>query len=212
MLSEADISFVDHSDEIIEVVDRPIEKHVLQIRWLTAALIVVLGATAMMVGWVIFQEVAKRRLLHELSVAATTSNIHAFVSGTDWQSIRDTLRQDLKQRATTSASLPQQAKTIDRLVDYYVRPESVPMLLAFYQKNAGTIRPEAFMRHPRFTGLAEITMDIVMPPQFDKPWLNNLEPVHAVFALDVADLGWKLKKIDAPDYLIPTRLPKTARF
>ena len=171
--------------------------------------LVVLGAGTLLAAWLLFQEATKKSLVDELATAARQGDFHVLQKHTDWDSVRNWLKTDLKKRSTvntanTAAARPDQ---VDQIVDYYVRPDNLPSLLYYYNANAGHVSPEAFVRDVRFSGITQVTVEIAAPPQFDKPWLNNQPPVRAVFDFDLKEMGWKLKKLDAPDYLIPTRVP-----
>lgn len=162
--------------------------------------LVVMGAGILLAAWLLVQDGAKRAVISDLASAAKSGNIYELKNKTDWASVRDWMKRDLKQRA----AIEQNAK-VDKLVDYYVRPENLPSLLYFYNANAKGVSPEAFVRDVRFSGITQITIEMAAPPQFDKPWMNGLQPVRAVFELD--GMEWKLKRINAPDYLIPHDAP-----
>jgi hypothetical protein len=170
--------------------------------------LVVMGAGAFLAAWLLFQEATKRALVTDFAIAARQGNIYALNENTDWASVRDWMKRDLKQRPRFATGITPVSKA-DELVEYYVRPENLPSLLYYYNTNARHMDPEAFVRDVRFSGITEITVEIAAPPQLDKPWINQLEPVRAVFQLE--GLGWKLKKLNAPDYLIPSEAP-TASF
>ncbi len=170
--------------------------------------LVVLGAGTLLAAWLLFQEATKRSIVDQIATATREGNIYSLNAQTDWPSVRNWLKADLKQRSVhNGTSSPDKAEQVDGIVDYYVRPENLPSLLYYYNANAAHVNPEAFVRDVRFSGITEVTVEIAAPPQFDKPWMNNLQPVRAVFELEAN--GWKLKKLDAPDYLIPTRAPPT---
>jgi hypothetical protein len=162
--------------------------------------LVVMGAGILLAAWLLVQDATKRAVVADLADATRQGNIHALNEHTDWQSVRDWLKKDLKARPAAA-----QNDKVDNLVDYYVRPENLPNLLYFYNTIGGHVSPEAFVRDIRFSGITQITVEMAAPPQFDKPWMNKLEPVRAVFELD--GLEWKLKRITAPDYLIPASAP-----
>ena len=169
----------------------------------------VLGAGVLLASWLLAQQASTTYLIYDISEAARTGHIHKLADAADWESLRSHLKQDLKERPATMRGLGPDA--IDQLVDHYVRPQNLGLLVAHY--NAGPVRdipPEAFIRQARFSGLTELTLELGPPPQFDKPWMNELEPVRAVFALD--GLSWKLKRISAPDYLLPSTLPMPADY
>jgi hypothetical protein len=162
----------------------------------------VMGAGTLLAAWLLVQDATKRAVITDIADATRQGNIHALNEKTDWTSVRNWLKQDLKQRAAA-----EQSAKVDQIVDYYVRPENLPSLLYYYNTSANHVKPEAFVRDARFSGITQITVEFAAPPQFDKPWLEKLKPVRAVFELD--GLDWKLKRIDAPDYLIPTAAPAT---
>jgi hypothetical protein len=168
--------------------------------------LVVMGSGILLAAWLLFQNAAQKAIVADVASAARDGNIYKLKSHADWASIKDDLKKSIKERnvnvAHTNGS---KDEAVDELVEYYVRPESLPSLLYEYNSTLKHVDPEAFVRDVRFSGVTEITVEIAPPPQFDKPWMNKLEPVRAVFKLD--GLDWKLKKIDAPDYLIPQRAP-----
>lgn len=166
--------------------------------------LVVMGAGTLLAASLLVQDATKRAVIYDLADAARSGNIHALNEYTDWNSVRNWMKKDLKQRDVATSP-----EKVDKLVDYYVRPENLPSLLYYYKTAAGGASPEAFIRDARFSGMTEITVELAAPPQFDKPWISNLQPVRAVFALD--GLQWKLKRLDAPDYLIPADAPTTAK-
>lgn len=174
--------------------------------------LVVLGAGTLLAAWLLFQEATKKSIVDQFATAARQGDIHVLNEGTDWTSVRNWLKSDLKMRHkgdSQNTSVTNKPQQVDEIVDYYVRPENLPSLLYYYNENAGHVKPEAFVREVHFTGLREITVEIGAPPQLDKPWMNSLAPVRAIFELEGS--GWKLKRLDAPDYLIPTQAP-TASF
>lgn len=105
--------------------------------------------------------------------------------------------------------MPTQPEAVDELVNYYVRPENLPMLIDMYKTAAREIDPKAFVRDVRFSGIREITMHVSPPPQFNMPWVNRLQPVEVVLSLETS--GWKMKRVRPPEYLIPISAP-TSRF
>lgn len=166
----------------------------------------VMGAGLLLAAWLLVGEGAKRQLIHDFAQAAKQGNIYALKLHTDWASVKENLKDDLLHRAHKPASdLPKDAGAVNELVEYYVRPDNLPQLLSAYRNMAGPVSPDAFVRDARLSGIREITVELGIPPQLDKPWLNNLEPVRAVFALNRK--GWVLKKVIAPDYLIPSKAP-----
>jgi hypothetical protein len=175
-------------------------------RFAAGMFLVVLGSGVLLAAWMLFQNAAQKAVIHELAVATRDGDIHKLKSQTDWESVKESLKKDLKERGVTLASKTgDNDKAVDELVDFYVRPESLPSLLYYYNVSLGHVNPEAFVRDVRFSGITEMTIEIAPPPQLDKPWMNSLEPVRAKFALD--GLEWKLKQLDAPDYLIPPKAP-----
>lgn len=166
----------------------------------------VMGAGLLLAAWMLVGEGAKRQLIHDFTQAANQGSVYKLQLHTDWSSVKENLKQDLLHRGHKSATgQPRDASEVNELVDYYVRPDSLPQLLSEYRKMAGPVSPDAFVRDARLSGIREITVVLAPPPQLDKPWLNNLEPVRAVFAL--GSKGWVLKKVVAPDYLIPSKAP-----
>ena len=210
MHQNIDITLIDRQD-VIEIVDKNQQDIKPSLRWLRFLALALSGAGMLLAVWLLVQESAKRQLIRDFAGATAAGNSMTLILNTDWVSVRQALKQDLKLRFATNPSLPNSREDVEKLVDYYVQPEKVPYLLYFYQQAAGRIGAEAFVRRARFSGLTEITVDIASPPQVNKPWLNHLEPVHAVFQLDMAALNWKLVKIQAPDYLIPTQVPAKKR-
>lgn len=163
----------------------------------------VLGAGVLLASWLLTQQASTNYLVRDISSAARAGQIHKLAQSADWKSLRTHMKRDLKHRVMASKNLS--SEQIDRLVDHYVQPQQLGALVAHY--NAGPARdmpPEAFIRHARFSGLTELTLELAPPPQFDKPWMNNAEPMKVVFALD--GLSWKLKRVSAPDYMLPTAL------
>ncbi|MDB5478022.1 MAG: hypothetical protein JWM96_517 [Alphaproteobacteria bacterium] len=171
--------------------------------------LVVMGTGILLAAWMLVQQAARNQVIREFATAAREGNMYVLSANTDWDSVRDGLKRDLKERAASSDTLPRDEAALDELVDYYVRPQNLPSLLYYYNANAAHINPADFVRDVSLSGITQFTVEIGAPPQFDKPWLNNLEPVRATFALD--GLNWKLKQIHAPDYLIPASAP-TAHF
>lgn len=167
----------------------------------------ILGAGMLFAAWLLVQNAVKDHIVNEINTAVAQGNIHLFVKHTDWQSVRKGLKHDLKQRAIHNVSLPQEPAVVDKLIEYYVRPGNVPDFLYYYNSKASHLQAKDFIRNVYFSGLTEVTVEIASPPQLDKPWLNHQEPTRAVFRL--IGTQWLLKKVDAPDYLIPTQAPTT---
>lgn len=177
----------------------------IKINLLKSVAIVFFGAGILFSAWFMVQNTIKNQLVQEFEEAVALGKIHVFVQQTDWQTVRKGMKDDLKRRALHNVSLPQQAGTVDELVEYYVRPDNVPELLRYYNNKASHVKPRDFIRNIYFTGLTEVTIELAIPPQPDKPWLNQQEPARAVFRL--IGTQWLLKKLEAPDYLIPTQVP-----
>lgn len=168
--------------------------------------LVVLGAGTLLASWLLLQQASKNHVIYEISTAAREGELYKLTKAMDWNSVRESLKEELKQKANPHNGLPTRAEEVDALVDYYVRPQNLETLVTLYHSSpAKNMNPESFIRGVRFSGITEMTIELASPPQFDKPWMNYLEPVRAVFALD--GMTWKLKRISAPDYLIPTRMP-----
>lgn len=175
-------------------------------RFAAGMFLVVLGSGVLLASWMLFQNASKKAVINEIATAAREGDFHKLKTQTDWESVKDSLKKNLIERGVNLAAVTgDHEQAVEELVDYYVRPESLPSLLYYYNVSLGHVNPEAFVRDVRFSGITEMTIEIAPPPQLDKPWMNNLEPVRAKFALD--GLEWKLKDLDAPDYLIPAAAP-----
>ena len=171
----------------------------------------VLGAGTLLAAWLITQDAAKRSLINDFATATQNGDIYRLSSTLDWNSVRAHLKQDILSDNVRSehAGLPTQPEAVNELVNYYVRPENVPMLISMYKNGARDIDPKAFIQEVNFSGWREITMHIAAPPQFQQPWINRLKPVEVIMTLETS--GWKIKRIRPPEYLIPTSAP-TPRF
>lgn len=167
--------------------------------------LVVMGSGVLLAAWMLFQNASQKAVIADIASAARDGDIYKLKNHTDWASVQAWMKKDLKARGAPIAATGNKDKAVDELVDYYVRPESLPSLLYYYNSSLKHVDPESFVRDVRFSGITEMTVEIAPPPQFDKPWMSNLEPVRAVFKLE--GLGWKLKKLEAPDYLIPPSAP-----
>lgn len=200
-----DVSLEDRQD-MIDVVDKPNASSRLW-RFVLSAVVI---AAAMVAVWLVVTDNAKRKLVAELANATERGELYTLIHTADWDVLRDDMKRDLLERAQRSAALPEEPRVVEELVDYYVRPEYAPELMRHYQQKAAHIPPHAFVRQVRFSGLTEVTVELASPPQFDKPWLNQLEPVLAVFRFNAPELSWKLQKLRAPDYLIPASVPAIA--
>lgn len=163
----------------------------------------ILAAGTLFAAWLLIQDITKQRIIDDISIAVTSGNIHMLVKNTDWESVRHHMKRDLQHRSRHNVSLPQKPHELSALVDYYIRPENVPVLFEAYRRKASHMNVRDFVRRSYFSGLTEVTLELASPPQFDKPWLNRQPPVRAVFKL--RGMGWTLHHIDAPDYLIPTQ-------
>lgn len=151
----------------------------------------------------------RQHVVRTVAMAAEKGDIYSLKKRTDWAELRAWMKQDLRKRTQTiaakSSGYEMSEKEVDDLVDYYVQPANLPSLIYFHNQLASNIDAEDFVRNVRFTGMKEMTMEISFPPQEDKPWVNYLEPVKAVFQLD--NMKWKLKKLHTPLYLVPTKAP-----
>lgn len=169
----------------------------------------VLGAGTLLAAWLLAQDAAKKVVVDNITQAANSGNIYVLNKAVDWNSVRDNMKQDiLNNHHNEMVGLPNQPQEVEKLVNYYVRPDNVPVLLSMYKKVAPTIDTRSFVHDVRFSGIREITMEIAAPPQLDKPWINRLHPVEMVLLLEPT--GWKLKRIRPPEYMIPTRIPGTS--
>lgn len=162
----------------------------------------VFGAGVLLAAWLLFQEASKNSVIQTFSTAAQQGNAFMIRNNTDWDSVRSWLKEDLKNRPGMGGV--ESGKKVDSMVDALVQPDVVDMMIAAYQSKAGHINPADFVRQTRFSGLMEMTMTIAPPPQMGQPWLNTLEPVRLIFSLD--GFSWKLKRVEAPDYLLPPEL------
>lgn len=151
----------------------------------------------------------RQHVVYTVTSAAKKGDIHSLKTRTDWAELRAWMKKDLRSRTQTiaakSSGYDMSEKAVDDLVDYYVQPANLPSLIYFQSQLAKDIDVEDFVRSVRFTGMKEMTMEISFPPQEDKPWVNYLEPVRAVFQLD--NMTWKLKQLHTPLYLVPTKAP-----
>lgn len=172
----------------------------------------VLGAGTLLAAWLLTQDAAKRNVVERLANATQRGDIHVLNTAIDWDSVRNNLRKDLLERTIQAheANLPTQPEAVDELVNYYVRPGNLPMLLNLYKEGAASrIDPRDFVRDAHFSGIREITLNVSAPPQLEKPWINKLHPIEMVMSLEPS--GWKVKRIRPPEYMIPTSAP-TSRF
>ncbi len=171
----------------------------------------VLGAGTLLAAWLLTQDAAKRNVVERIATATQQGNIHALNSIIDWDSVRKNLKKDILERHPAQGTdLPTQPEAVDELVNYYVRPGNLPMLLNIYKEGAASrIDPRDFVRDAHFSGIREITLNVSAPPQLEKPWINKLRPIEMVMSLEPT--GWKVKRVRPPEYMIPTSAP-TSRF
>lgn len=165
------------------------------------------GAATLFAAWFIFQDAAKDTIIQTISHAMENGDIYTLSNNLDWIALQNGLKQDLRDRATHNASLPQDPEKLDQLVNFYVQPGNIPELMNYYRLKAKHIPASNFIRAAYASGLAEITIEIAPPPQFNQPWMNQLEPARAVFRPSL--IGWKMKTLHIPDYMIPTRIPSS---
>lgn len=156
----------------------------------------------------------RQHVINTVTVAAKNGDIFSLKNRTDWPELRAWMKDDLHKRTKTiaakSSGYDMSDQAVDDLVDYYVQPANLPSLIYFHNQLASNVNVEDFVRNVRFTGMKEMTMEISFPPQEDKPWVNYLEPVKAVFQLD--NMTWKLKKLHTPLYLVPQKAPTPAHI
>ncbi len=167
----------------------------------------VLGAGTLLAAWLITQDAAKRDLINSFASATENGDIYRLNNTLDWNSVRNNLKHDILANTLRSeaAGLPTQPEVVDQLINYYVRPENIPVLINLYKNGAREIDPRAFVQDINFSGWREITMHVAAPPQFNQPWINRLKPVEVNLVLETS--GWKVKRIRPPEYLIPTSAP-----
>ncbi len=171
--------------------------------------VVVIVMAFLFVSVILMHTFTRQHVVNSVSVAAEQGDLYSLNTRTDWAELRAWMKEDLQRRSQTiaakSSGYDMSQQEIDDLVDYYVQPANLPSLIYFHNKMASNIQPREFVRNIRFTGLNEMTMELSFPPQAEKPWVNYLEPVRAVFQLD--NMTWTLKKLHTPFYLIPTKAP-----
>ena len=139
----------------------------------------VMGAGVLLAAWLLMQQAARNQVVHEFSEAVRYGNINILSQKTDWVSLREAMKNDLRQH---DPSL--QPKAVDAMVDRYVRPESLMDIVYYYnQYNTNSrIDPMAFVSNARFSGITEFTIEIAVPMQEGNS--TRMEPVRADFALD----------------------------
>lgn len=153
---------------------------------------------------------AREHVSAKLVQATRTGDIATIERLTDWDSLRDWLKNDLKERADTAVAKSTghalSDEEINNLVDFYIRPGNIPSLFYFQRELAPNVSPDKFIRDVKFDGVDRMIMTIAFPPQPDKPWITSLEPVRAIFQLE--NIEWKLVELHTPFYLLPKSAPK----
>jgi len=152
---------------------------------------------------------AREHVSAKLIKATKTGDIATIDHLTDWAALRDWLKEDLKHRADSaiakSTGHALSDEKIDKLVDFYIRPDNIPSLFFFQKEVAPNVNPADFIRDVTFDGVSRMVVTIAFPPQEDKPWINSLEPVRAIFELE--NMEWKLVELHTPFYLLPKDAP-----
>ncbi len=152
----------------------------------------------------------KHNIVHSITSATLKGDVNALKERTDWNALRESIKLDLEERTQSeyakSAGLNLSKKEIHNLVDFYIRPENVPMLFYYHSQFAPDIPPRDFIRSAKMLGFKELVMNVAYPAQDDRPWIESLEPVQIVFRLDNS-FKWRLVDMNAPFYVIPRQAP-----
>ena len=167
----------------------------------------VLGAGIMLAAWLLVQDAAKYQLVQDFTHAIETDASNDIAKNVDWQSVRTALVNDIMQnRMAVEMGFPTEHKNVEKLVAYYVQPSQIPVLMGLYRAALPQrIDAQNFVRYARFTSFREVTVEIAAPAQFDRLWVNHLEPVHLIYELRLS--GWNLVQVKLPLYMLPTRIP-----
>jgi hypothetical protein len=171
--------------------------------------IVVCLASLLVITFYSLNMMARQHVITAITSAAASGNINQLSELTDWSALREWLKRDLHTRTQTimakSSGHGLSLEEVDNIVDYYVQPMNIPMLLYYHNQMAPDIKPEEFVREVKFLDVGKMEVTLGFPPKRSKPWIKGLEPVRAVFQLE--GMAWKMKELHAPFYLVPTAAP-----
>lgn len=159
----------------------------------------VMGAGVLLAAWMLMQQGARNQVVHEFNEAARSGNIQSLETKTDWASVRQWMKNDIKERALLQHAVFVAPERLDEIVDSYVRPENLVDIVHSLNGGHKDMDPLAFVSNARFSGITEFTIEIMVPPSKNEPY-SKPEAIRAGFALD--DLKWKLKKLDAPRQIV----------
>lgn len=157
-------------------------------------------------------EYAREKVLAELIDASRRDDVAAMATRVDWDALRAFLKEDIAAQKRSvgpqgEAIGPPQAQ-IDAVVDYYVQPENIDILYYRHDVHFPGVPEEDFIGATGYAAPFGFSVTLVYPKNaaVGDPILAAVRDrirVTLVFGLD--GLTWKVKKLQVPVYLSPTK-------
>lgn len=152
----------------------------------------------------------KNSVIAEMISASRANDVAAFGNRVDWEAVRAFLKEDLgrqKQAPHASAVGPAAAK-VSGIVDYYVRPENIPVLYHYHDTLFAEVREEDFILSSGY--VFPLGFDVTLaypasnPLNLGMPKLMH-ERLRARFVFGLDGLTWKIREMHVPLMMVPSQ-------
>lgn len=152
----------------------------------------------------------KDTVIAEMIAASRANDAAAFDGRVSWEAVRAFLKEDIarqKQAPQASAIGPAAAK-VGSIVDYYIRPENIPVLYHYHDTLFAHVREEDFIVSSGY--VFPLGFDVTLaypasnPLNLGMPKLMH-DRLRARFVFGLDGLTWKIREMHVPLMMVPSQ-------
>lgn len=154
-------------------------------------------------------ELSKDRIVDELVEAARADDAQALRDRLDFRALRSFLKSDLKKKSKAvrggSVTIPigPEPDKIDEIVDFYIQPERIDLLLALKPKIFPDADPQDFVWDVDFRGPFSFAVTVGYPAEDEQQTLYSERMSTVKFVFKGHGWKWRAKEMHVPLFMVP---------
>mgnify|MGYP000386188141 CR=1 FL=1 len=155
---------------------------------------------------------SKDGAVEEIIAASQSDDVNAMAERFDWESVRQNLKDKITAQKRTMGNygtlIGPDISKVDEIVDYYLKPENIEIAYIYHDILFPEVTEEQFIRNIAYA--PPFGFSILMGYPKDAPSTQSVDPLlqeelEARFIFRLDGLTWKVKEINIPIFMIPTR-------
>ncbi len=154
-------------------------------------------------------ELSKDRVVEELVVAARAHDADGLRDRLDFRALRSFLKSDLKKKAKAvrggSVTIPigPEPDKIDEIVDFYIQPERIDLLLNLKPNIFPDADPQDFVWDVDFHGPFAFAVTVGYPAEDEQQTLYSERMSTMTFIFKAHGWVWRAKEMHVPLFMVP---------